>query len=134
MVQEVFLSLFSGEAAPETHVGAYLLRSTRNRAAKVCARRESHGGQPLLDALAGRLVSEVGPLERLERREDLERVIAALVALPPDTRDVVVLRASEGLAWREVAALTGASVSTVSTRYYTALRRLQAALRSVSSV
>ena len=65
------------------------------------------------------------PEQMLLGREARETVAAALDALEPEAREVVVLRDIEGLSAAEVAAVTGLSVAAVKSR----LHRGRAALR-----
>jgi len=65
------------------------------------------------------------PEQILLGREARETVAAALDQLPPEAREVVVLRDIEGLSAAEVAEVTGASVAAVKSR----LHRARAALR-----
>ena len=65
------------------------------------------------------------PEQALLGREARETVAAALDALEPEAREVVVLRDIEGLSASEVAEVTGASVAAVKSR----LHRARAALR-----
>jgi RNA polymerase sigma-70 factor (ECF subfamily) len=65
------------------------------------------------------------PEQMLLGREARETVAAALDALAPEAREVVVLRDIEGLTAAEVAEVTGSSVAAVKSR----LHRARAALR-----
>lgn len=60
-----------------------------------------------------------------------ERLRAALLALPPAFRTIVVLREIEGLSTREVAAITGISEDNVKTRLYRARVLLRERLEGV---
>jgi RNA polymerase sigma-70 factor (ECF subfamily) len=65
-----------------------------------------------------------GPFEAFEAEERRQRVQAALLALPREYREVVVLRHFGGLAYDEIAATVGLPVKTVKSRLYTARHRL----------
>ena len=54
-----------------------------------------------------------------------ERILAAVQSLPPDYREVVVLREMQGLSYNEIAAVTRQSLDNVKTR----LSRARAMLR-----
>lgn len=62
-----------------------------------------------------------GPREEAERREAAEAVRSALEALPPEQREVLVLKEYEGLKFREIAEILGCPESTVKSRMYYAL-------------
>jgi RNA polymerase sigma-70 factor (ECF subfamily) len=64
--------------------------------------------------------------------ENLERSVAvrrAVSALPPDLRQVVVMKEFEELTFQEIAEALELPLSTVKSRLYTALRQLQMRLQ-----
>jgi RNA polymerase sigma-70 factor (ECF subfamily) len=63
-----------------------------------------------------------GPVEQRERRAAIE---AALLRLPDDQREVLVLHIWGGLSFPQIAAALGASANTVASRYRYALARLR---------
>ena len=76
--------------------------------------------------LAERLVnSGSSPSARLLAAELRDRVRAALEALEPNDREVLVLRYLEQLATKEIAAVLGISEAAVKTRHRRALERLR---------
>ena len=62
--------------------------------------------------------------------EDSDRAIlrTALAQLPPEYREVIVLREIEGLSYKEIAAVTGAPLGTIMSRLARARTRLAQAL------
>jgi RNA polymerase sigma-70 factor (ECF subfamily) len=70
------------------------------------------------------VATEAGPFEKLERTERHRRIQAALMALTPEHRQVVVLRHFGGLSYDNIAAATGLPVKTVRSRLYSARQRL----------
>ena len=64
-------------------------------------------------------------MERIENRELRTAVRAAIQALPPKFRSVLVLRELEGLRYDEIAAILDISQGTVESRLFRARRRLQ---------
>lgn len=64
------------------------------------------------------------------RGDDMRRVNAALVQLPAEYREVLVLREMEELSYREIAAITDVPVGTVMSRLSRARRRLAMLLGS----
>ena len=69
------------------------------------------------------------PFEQAARTEDAQRIAHALQALPPVYREALVLRFQEDLSLLEMAHVTGASVSTVSSRIYRGLAELRAQMQ-----
>jgi RNA polymerase sigma-70 factor (ECF subfamily) len=66
------------------------------------------------------------PFEQAARTEDARLLSASLETLPPAVREALVLRFQEDLSLEEIAAIAGASVSTVSSRIYRGLATLRA--------
>src|SRR6476659_1273490 len=69
------------------------------------------------------------PEERLLQQHTVERVRAAMEQLPPDYREVLVLREMEGLSYKEIAAVVQVPLGTVMSRLARARERLLALLR-----
>jgi RNA polymerase sigma-70 factor (ECF subfamily) len=72
--------------------------------------------------------SEPGPEAAVEGEERGERVQRAVLALPPASRAVVVLREYEGLSYQEIAQTLDIPVGTVMSRLNYARNRLREAL------
>jgi RNA polymerase sigma-70 factor (ECF subfamily) len=72
--------------------------------------------------------SDEGPEAIAERGERGERVRQAVLALPPASRAVLVLREYEGLSYREIADTLGIPIGTVMSRLNYARNRLRKAL------
>jgi len=68
------------------------------------------------------------PLEDVERKERRHQVQAAILQLPVEYRDVIVLHYFSGLAYEEISDTLGVPQKTVKSRLYTARQRLAAAL------
>ena len=66
-------------------------------------------------------------------REQAERVSAALVSIPAEYRETVVLRFQEGLALEEIATVTGAPLGTVKSRLYRGLNMLMSRLKGAQA-
>jgi RNA polymerase sigma-70 factor (ECF subfamily) len=132
IVQDVFLSLFSGRAQPSENVAGFLLVSVRNRAINACQRREARADQVGLEGAPSLADGGQGPEAAADRREEAALLSEALLDLSPEQREVVLLRSYEGLPWKQVADLLGVPLPTASTRYRAALQQLRAACRSLS--
>lgn len=91
------------------------------------ARFESDESQeadfPLLSRVDGS-----DPLDVVRRREIAGRLQAALDALPPYHRGVIVMREIEGLSYEEMAEAMGVSKGTIMSRLFHARQKLQKAL------
>lgn len=128
VLQQVFLALIRG--APELdEPERYLKRAVRNTCysrlrgtGPTLAPPSAHTERPLLEIVADDQPGTPSPEDRLT----LER---ALLALPPEQREVVHLHVFEGLSFREVAEATGDSPNTVASRYRYALERLRASFQ-----
>lgn len=70
--------------------------------------------------------TEPSPFEQAARTEDAQQLAHALGELPPLYREALVLRFQEEMSLDEIAAIAGASVSTVASRIYRGLATLRA--------
>ncbi len=73
----------------------------------------------------GLAASQSSPSQRASRREQVVLLADALERLPPDYREVIVLRHLEGLTFPEVAARMGRSLDSVEKLWVRALPRLR---------
>ena len=71
------------------------------------------------------------PGRDLQRKEIERQVLAAIADLTPDHKAVIVLRAIEGLSYKEISRLLGCSEGTVMSRLHYARKRLLEKLDSV---
>jgi RNA polymerase sigma-70 factor (ECF subfamily) len=71
--------------------------------------------------------------EVVQQHEQAERVSAALVGIPAEYREAVVLRFQEGLALEEIATVTGAPLGTVKSRLYRGLNMLMSRLKGAQA-
>jgi RNA polymerase sigma-70 factor, ECF subfamily len=67
------------------------------------------------------------------QHEQAERISVALVSLPAEYRETVVLRFQEGLSLEEIAAVTSARLGTVKSRLYRALDLLMSRLKGAQA-
>lgn len=127
-LQEVWIDVFSAipRLADAGAFPAWLYRIARHRAFRRLRRRpRTH--LPLDEAE----ISE--PTERDEpfSAQDAARIHAALDALPPEHREVLVLRFMEEMSYEEIAAVAGCEVGTVRSRLHYAKRALKRAIEKV---
>jgi len=127
VVQEAFVRVLRRRDALRERgaLDAYVTRAVRNLAYNHLRRRRSAGAaRAELERRADRATAPPDPA----RGEEVARAEQALGALPPAQREVVHLRAHEGLAFPEVAARTGVPLGTVHSRYRAAIIKLRDAL------
>ena len=86
------------------------------------------GGSPEAIFTLGILAVAVHAGFRLGQREKYSAVLRALDALPPEQREVVVLKEFEGLKFREIAEILGCPESTVKSRMYYGLNGVRSSL------
>ena len=93
------------------------------------ARRSRATHEPLTAALA----SVGGPEEAFEVAERRGRVQAAILALPIEYREVIVLRHYTGLSYEEIGEALHVPAKTVKSRLHTAKERLAAVLQGLEA-
>lgn len=92
-------------------------------------RRDHTAHEPLTPAVA----SVGGPDDAFEAGERRGRVQAAILALPLEYREVIVLRHYTGLSYEEIGEALHVPAKTVKSRLYTAKQRLAAMLKGLES-
>jgi RNA polymerase sigma-70 factor (ECF subfamily) len=85
-------------------------------------------GQRLSEPIDADLVAKGSPHDDVERMERRRQVQAAILQLPIEYRDVIVLHYFNGLAYEDISETLGVPQKTVKSRLYTARQRLAAAL------
>jgi RNA polymerase sigma-70 factor (ECF subfamily) len=71
---------------------------------------------------------DADPLANVQRRDERTRIDAAIRALPPALREVIVLRELEGLDYAQIAKVAAVPIGTVMSRLSRARERLRALL------
>jgi RNA polymerase sigma-70 factor (ECF subfamily) len=131
LCQEAFLKAyrglggFKGEARFSSWLYQIALNLCRDR-----MRRRRGRVMVSLDALDAEaqgavLRDEASTHDLVEARDLQHRVRAAVMALPDDQREVIVLKEYEGLTFQEIAEVLDLPVSTVKTRLYRGLERMR---------
>src|SRR5580692_5041751 len=128
LLQEVWLEVYRGVArlADPGAFAAWLYRIARHRALRELRKRR----QPL-SSLEGIDLAEDGEVDDYFSAEDAERVHAALGQLAPEHREVLLLRFFEGMAYEDIAEVTGCQFGTVRSRIHYAKRALRRAIEGV---
>ena len=123
-VHDVFLRILKYEKRcrrMKNPVG-YLFKTARNealsrlrkRAVRERARKALEQGRPIVE-----------PVGNSASREEVQEVSAALGALPENQREVVMLKAYQGLTFQEIGHIVGISPNTAASRYRYALVKLR---------
>ena len=122
LAQETFLKAFAGlhRFRAGTNFAAWLFRIAHNNFAnqrRAAARRP----EALPDDVAA---DDAGPAEEAESREAVEGVACALSRLPPEYRAALLLRAEQGLSFREIAGVLELTEETARWRVFKARQKL----------
>jgi RNA polymerase sigma-70 factor, ECF subfamily len=135
VVQDVFMTLmrepkkYDAERGP---VGAFLFGIARNRVMKHLERlpRELSLEEPNSDGTRASetAVSTFTPAHWAEQQERTERVRAAVLELPAEFREAVVLCELEELSYEEAAQLSGCPIGTIRSRLHRGRALLMAKL------
>jgi len=120
LAQQVFVRAFDNlhRFRPRgSTFAAWLFRIAHNLVVDV-GRRKHLGTIPwaAVPEIAMPPTSDIGPEDAALRTEQLEQLRRAVNALPPDRRDLLVLRFGVGLSIKEIATVIGKSVSATQMR------------------
>ncbi|KAB2924801.1 MAG: sigma-70 family RNA polymerase sigma factor [Bacteroidetes bacterium] len=128
-VQSTFLKLQAGSAPPvrSGSVKSWMYAVARNESFGELRRRRS---EPLDEETVW---NGPPPDEALAAKDRNAAVMAALDALYPSFREVIVLREFEQLSYDEIAAVTGTTVPSVKSRLFKARKAMAGALTSLIS-
>jgi len=129
--QEVWLSVYRhlADLADPGAFRTWLFRTTRHRAIDFLRKRKRD--HELIDDVP---VDQVAVPDAAEGEEgsaglvDMEAMTAALMAMPPPQREVMLLRYRDGLSYQEIAQVIARPIGTVRTRLHHAKKRLQETL------
>jgi RNA polymerase sigma-70 factor (ECF subfamily) len=130
ITQEVFISAFSALARYDSArpLAVWLRRIALNKCRDWARRRKVRsfftGASPLDEAWS--ISDDTVPVDvQVSDRAELARVAAAIAQLPSRLREVLVLRAVDGLSHAEAAEVLAVSEKTVETRLYRARSKLK---------
>lgn len=125
VVQETFLRLLKSDRGPgDDHLAEWLFTVCRNRALDVCRkeRRMKHLGEYAEQSQPSR---EASPPTIAARREQAAEVASALGNLPENQQEVLRLKFQNGFSYKEIAGITGLSVSNVGFLIHTGIQNLR---------
>jgi RNA polymerase sigma-70 factor (ECF subfamily) len=133
VVQESYLRAlrhfggFRGEGASQSR--AWMLTIVRNMAYTWRRRRLAETSATEFDeTIHSEAAAGEHPDSELARRDSRATLARALDRLPPDLREVIVLREMEGLSYKEIGDVVDVPIGTVMSRLSRARKRLQEAL------
>jgi len=127
IAQEAFLRAWQ---RLQTYKPQYSFRNWLYSIAAHLACDHQRQAQPLADAdLDAEPAPGAGPEDDLQARQRIEKVRQSVLALPPASRAVLVLREYEGLAYAEIASVLDIPLGTVMSRLNYARSQLRSALK-----
>lgn len=115
VVQETYVRAYAAKRTQKlTHATAYLFRVARNLSFKARIRQQSAVLKLVEDFAAEGIIDDVVPQhEQLHQKRRLTVFYEAVSRLPPQCRQVFVLRQIDGLSHQEISRRLGISTSTV---------------------
>jgi RNA polymerase sigma-70 factor (ECF subfamily) len=115
LIQDAYTRLLRARSAGTVqHPKAYLFATARNAAVDLFRRRQVASFEPLVENHESSVLSdEPHPADAIARNQQLETLRAAIAALPPRCREIVVMRKIRGMSYAEIAAQLGLAESTV---------------------
>lgn len=131
--QEAFVRVHRGlgRCDPERSFGAWLYAITRNLCRNYLTRQR--GRMKVFSDLAGgdaELPAPAGDEGTMEQRERRELVWRGLQALPPEAREIIILKDIEDFTYRDISEALGIPMGSVMSRLYYARRKLADLLKS----
>ncbi|MGI8495849.1 MAG: RNA polymerase sigma factor [Pyrinomonadaceae bacterium] len=137
--QETFISAFKNlpRFRGEAKVSSWLHRIAVNQCLTKKRRAKVRGESSLDDENLGDKSSftapkPLSPSRSFEQNERLKLVRQAVSSLPPDLKQVIVMKEFEEMTFLEISEILGLPLSTVKSRVYTALKQLKMKLGRIS--
>lgn len=134
MVQEVFYRILKFRGTFKDRGGFAPWIYTIARRVWIDRARKGRSHPPLAHLELELRSAEPSPTHHLERQEEANLLRRALLCLPRDKRDVLVLSRFEDLRYDQIATILGCEVNTVKTRVHRALRQLREAYMNLAGV
>lgn len=130
IVQETFLQLCQQDrAAVEGHLAAWLFRVCRNRAFDL-RRKETR-----VDSITNTTPAvdpHPDPLQVVQQKQESSNVLRILETLPESHQEAVYLRFQSGLSYKEIAEITGHSVTNVGFMLHAAVKKIREHMTAMS--
>ena len=130
VVQDTFLKLCeSSRGESDDHLSQWLFTVCRNRAIDVL-RKERRMSLLDADIQAAQPSKDPSPPAVAQRKEVAELVSDAVAALPGRQQEVIRLKFQNGFSYKQIAAITGLSVSNVGFAIHAAVKQLRDSLQA----
>lgn len=114
VLQNVFLKVVQRRTGSIRDLKSYLFTAVRHEAYSSLRRRKKE-----------LLSEETGMISRPSPRSDNDEVEEALLSLPPEQREVVLLKVYDQMTFEEIGRVVKTSANTVASRYRYALKKLR---------
>jgi RNA polymerase sigma-70 factor (ECF subfamily) len=125
IVQEASIRAFKNMDQCGGNPRAWFLTITRNTAYTFLSRRPSFASSAFVDEAETIAWDGPSPDQALVAKTEREVAVKFIEDLPPEFKEVVILRDLEDLSYKEIAEVTGVPVGTVMSRLNRARQRLQ---------
>jgi RNA polymerase sigma-70 factor (ECF subfamily) len=121
LVQEVFFRILKYRQTyrPNTPFRAWMYGIARN------ARVDSFRKRRPEVSLEPEVEPAIVPVDSAEQRQEIQLLYQALLRMPEEKKEVLILSRFQGLKYEEIAQLLGCEVNTVKTRVHRALQELR---------
>jgi len=134
VVQETFLRLWeSDRTGGEDHLAQWLFTVCRNRATDVC-RKERRVMQLSEDHGQSTPSADPAPPAVAERKEAGTRVAQALRTLSASEQEVIRLKFQNGFSYKQIAGITGLSVSNVGFQIHSGIQSLRKQFKALGLI
>ena len=134
VVQETFLRLWrSDRAGLEDHLPEWLFRVCRNRAIDV-RRKEQRMGRLSEQAEQTHPSPTLSPSAVALKREAVGRAAEAMTTLPVNQQEVLRLKFQNGFTYRQIAGITGHSVTNVGFLIHTGIRSIRKQFKTLGLI
>jgi RNA polymerase sigma factor (sigma-70 family) len=130
VVQETFLRLLtSGRAGQDDHLSEWLFTVCRNGALDVC-RKERRMSLMSEQRERAQVSGGASPAASAAMHEEADRVSQAMHDLPGNQQEVIRLKFQNGFSYKQIAGITGLSVSNVGFLIHTGIQSLRKRFRT----
>lgn len=130
VVQETFLRLLkSGRVGRDDHLAEWLFTVCRNGALDVC-RKERRMSLMSEQRERAQVSGETSPAASAALHEETARVADAMHDLPANQQEVIRLKFQNGFSYKQIAGITGLSVTNVGFLIHTGIQNLRRRLRA----
>lgn len=121
LVQEVFLRIlkYRQSYAPGTPFRAWIYQIARN------ARVDHYRKTPRHITYESEMAPSVAPKDSAQKSEEVELLHRALMQMPEEKREILILSRFQELKYEEIARLLGCELGTVKTRIHRAIQELR---------